>query len=68
MVFNPHDQFEELRKQGVYDGMREKIGRRDERLAGSRNPMLAKFGEKSEASQYSGRLVEEAWRCPYHRD
>lgn len=68
MVFNPHDQFEALRKQNIYDGMREKIARRDEELAGSRNPMLQSFGEKSEAVQYSGRTVEKGWRCPFHRE
>ena len=40
MVFNLHDQFETLRAQGKYEGMREKIMVRDEALAGSRNPML----------------------------
>lgn len=67
LVFNPHEQFEQLREQGLYDGMREKIGKRDEALAGSRNPMLHTFGEASEAVQYSGRLVDGAWRCPFHR-
>ena len=38
---------------------------RDEQLAGSRNPMLARFGETSEARQYSGRLVGRDWRCPF---
>jgi FPC/CPF motif-containing protein YcgG len=37
MVFNPHAQFEALRAQGKYEGMREKIMVRDEALAGSRN-------------------------------
>ena len=67
IVFNPHGQFETLRDQGLYGGLKEKIGRRDEALAGSRNPMLQGFGEGSEAPQYSGRIVEESWACPYHR-
>lgn len=66
MVFNLHDQFERLRAEGKYEGMREKILARDEALAGSRNPMLARHGESSEARQYSGRAVDEAWRCPFH--
>jgi hypothetical protein len=66
MIFNLHDQFEVLRAQGKYEGMREKIMVRDEALAGSRNPMLARHGEASEARQYSGRVVEESWRCPFH--
>ena len=65
MVFNLHDQFEVLRAQGKYEGMREKIMVRDEALAGTRNPMLQRHGEASEARQYSGRAVEPEWRCPF---
>ncbi|WP_070157723.1 guanitoxin biosynthesis heme-dependent pre-guanitoxin N-hydroxylase GntA [Sphingobium phenoxybenzoativorans] len=70
LVFNLHDQFEKLREQGKYEGMREKILERDEALAGSRNPMLMRFGEGSEARQYSGRRVDESWEAPfeYHGD
>lgn len=67
IVFNPHDQFERLREEGIFGGLKEKISRRDEALAGSRNPMLGDFGERSEAPQYSGRAVDGTWRCPYHR-
>jgi uncharacterized protein len=49
-----------------YEGMREKILVRDEALAGSRNPMLARHGDASEARQYSGRAVEDGWKCPFH--
>jgi FPC/CPF motif-containing protein YcgG len=66
MVFNLHDQFERLRADGKYESMREKILVRDEALAGSRNPMLAPHGASSEARQYSGREVDEGWRCPFH--
>ena len=65
MVFNLHDQFETLRAQGKYEGMREKIMVRDEALAGSRNPMLVRHGQASEARQYSGRVVDADWRCPF---
>jgi FPC/CPF motif-containing protein YcgG len=65
MVFNLHDQFEILRAEGKYEGMREKIMVRDEALAGTRNPMLARHGEASEARQYSGRAVGDAWQCPF---
>ncbi len=65
MVFNLHDQFETLRAQGRYEGMREKILVRDEALAGSRNPMLARHGDASEARQYSGRVVDADWACPF---
>lgn len=65
MIFNLHDQFETLRRQGKYENMREKIMVRDEALAGTRNPMLARHGEQSEARQYSGREVGGEWRCPF---
>ena len=65
MVFNLHDQFELLRADGRYEGLREKILVRDEALAGTRNPMLARHGESSEARQYSGRAVDPAWQCPF---
>lgn len=65
MVFNLHDQFERLRAEGRYEGMREKIMVRDEALAGSRNPMLSRHGDASEARQYSGRAVGGDWKCPF---
>ncbi|WP_174296462.1 guanitoxin biosynthesis heme-dependent pre-guanitoxin N-hydroxylase GntA [Sphingomonas bacterium] len=65
MVFNLHDQFEQLREQGRYEKLRESILDRDVALAGSLNPMLARHGTVSEARQYSGRAVEEDWRCPF---
>ena len=64
MVFNLHNQFEQLRAQGRYEKRRDAILQRDEVLAGSRNPMLSQHGEVSEARQYSGRLVDAGWRCP----
>ncbi|WP_260598614.1 guanitoxin biosynthesis heme-dependent pre-guanitoxin N-hydroxylase GntA [Sphingomonas endolithica] len=66
MVFNLHDQFETLRAQNKYENMREKIMVRDEAIAGTRNPMLSRHGETSEARQYSGRVVDEDWKCPFH--
>ncbi len=65
MVFNLHDQFERLRAEGRYEGLREKIMMRDEALAGDRNPMLTRHGDMSEARQYSGRMVSEDWSCPF---
>jgi uncharacterized protein len=65
LVFNLHDQFERLRDEGLYERMRDRILERDLALAGDLNPMLSRFGETSEARQYSGRLVEDGWRCPF---
>jgi FPC/CPF motif-containing protein YcgG len=67
MIFNLHDQFETLREQNRYEKLRSAILTRDEDLAGSINPMLARHGSTSEARQYSGRAVSDAWNCPYHR-
>ena len=67
MVFNLHDQFEVLRAQGRYEKLRGSILARDEALAGTMNPMLARHGEASEARQYSGRAVNDDWACPFSR-
>jgi FPC/CPF motif-containing protein YcgG len=64
LVFNLHDQFEQLRADGRYDGLRERIAERDLSYSGSLNPMLATHGQASEARQYSGRAVGEDWLCP----
>jgi len=66
MVFNLHDQFEQLREDGRYERMRQAILTRDEALAGDVNPMLSRYGEISEARQYSGRMVGEDWTCPFN--
>ncbi len=65
LVFNLHDQFEQLRQQGRYERMRETILERDVSLSGSVNPMLRRHGEGSEARRYSGRAVGDKWCCPY---
>lgn len=65
LVFNLHDQFTNLRAEGLYDTMRARILARDEALAGSINPMLSRHGEASEARQYSGRQVDADWQCPF---
>ncbi|KQZ73264.1 hypothetical protein ASE06_12745 [Sphingopyxis sp. Root214] len=65
LIFNLHDQFEQLRASGVYDKMRSTILARDVALAGDVNPMLARHGTMSEARQYSGRAVGSDWVCPF---
>ena len=65
LVFNLHDQFERLREEGLYDRLRATILARDLTLNGSQNPMLSRFGETSEARQYSGRAVTSDWTCPF---
>lgn len=66
LVFNLHDQFERLRADGRYDGIRDAIVTRDTEIEGTQNPMLKKFGTSSEARQYSGRAVDDQWKCPFH--
>ena len=65
LVFNLHWQFERLRQMKVYTRVRDTIRRRDLQKNGSVNPMLVDFGTKSEAPQYSGRKVENDWKCPF---
>lgn len=66
LVFNAHSQFERLRERNQFERMREVIRARDYNLQGSINPNLSDFGERSEALQYSGRAVDESWRCPFN--
>ncbi len=66
LVFNPHAQFDRLRENGQYDRMQKTIRAREIKLQGSLNPNLSDFGAQSEARQYSGRAVEENWKCPFH--
>lgn len=66
MVFNPHAQFDRLRELEQYERLQKTIRTREMKLQGSLNPNLSDFGTQSEARQYSGRAVEENWKCPFH--
>lgn len=66
MVFNPHAQFDRLRQLNQYERLQRTIRARELKLQGSLNPNLSDFGTQSEARQYSGRAVEENWKCPFH--
>jgi FPC/CPF motif-containing protein YcgG len=65
LVFNPHAQFEKLRASNKYTAMKDAVRKRDVKLSGSVNPMLADFGESSEAFQYSGLRYDSNWKCPF---
>jgi FPC/CPF motif-containing protein YcgG len=65
LVFNAHQQFEDLRRDGRFDGLQRGIRKRDLVLQGSPNGNLTNYGEHSEARQYAGRIVEEDWTCPF---
>lgn len=65
LAFNPHSQFEKLREMGAFEHIKKRIRHRDKKLQGSINPMLKDFGNDSEAKQYSGRTVNDQWKCPF---
>lgn len=65
LVFNLHWQFEKLRDMKTYDRVKKRIRKRDKKLQGHINPVLEDFGDNSEAKQYSGRQIEEDWKCPF---
>src|SRR5690606_32805868 len=67
MVFNLHGQFEQLRHRALYEKMKHTIREREVSYDGTINPMLRDHGEGLEAPQYSGREVDEHWKCPFHR-
>ena len=65
LAFNLHSQFEGLRSRGKFETMKKAIRKRELNFQGSINPMLSDYGDASEARQYSGRVVEKDWRCPF---
>lgn len=65
LVFNSHLQFNRLKADGRYAKMQAATRERDLGLQGSINPNLADHGQASEARQYSGRPVGNAWKCPF---
>ncbi len=65
IAFNFHDQFVQLRASGKYDRLQRLIRARDVALQGDANPVLAGFGDASEARQYSGRAMGAEWSCPF---
>lgn len=65
LVFNPHAQFEQIRTNGRYDNLRDTIRTRDVAYSGSVNPMLQNFGTASEVYQYTGKVYDNAWQCPF---
>lgn len=66
IVFNPHEEFERLKRTGKYEPMKKTVRRRDELYSGSVNPMLTDFGEAPEVIQYSGKQYDSTWKCPLH--
>lgn len=65
LVFNPHNQFEELRRIDKYTSLQRVIRSRDKLYSGTINPTLTDFGELSEVFQYTGLKYDANWKCPY---
>lgn len=66
MAFNLHRQFEQLRELDLYEKMKQTIRDREINYDGAINPMLDDHGVGLEAPQYSGRKVDQSWKCPFH--
>jgi FPC/CPF motif-containing protein YcgG len=62
LVFNFHEQFEAMKASGRYAKLQAAIRQRDISLQGDINPVLAQFGDSSEARQYSGK---NGGGCPF---
>lgn len=67
LAFNAHRQFRSLRETGHFQRIQNEVRKRELAIQGSLNPNLAEFGTASEARQYAGRKIDDAWRCPFHR-
>lgn len=65
LVFNAHEQFENLKDAGTFERLQEQIRTREVKLDGGLNVNLSDYGHHSEARQYSGRPAEETWQCPF---
>jgi FPC/CPF motif-containing protein YcgG len=65
LIFNLHDQFTRLKADGRYQQLQKVVRERDAEQNGDINPMVANFGDASEARQYSGRRVGDDWQCPF---
>lgn len=64
IVFNPHEQFENLRRKGIFKKIRNLIRTKDELLQGEKNPMLSDFGGRSEVFQYLGVVYPDGAQVP----
>lgn len=64
LIFNPHAEFEKLRRLNRYTKMKDVVRKRDIKYSGSINPTLYDFGEASEVYQYSGIEYDSGWTCP----
>ena len=68
IVFNPHQQFENLRRSGRFHKIRNRIRKKDFELQGAPNPMLQDFGVESEIFQYLGRVYHSPDEIPFLKE
>ena len=64
IIFNPHAQFESMKKTNKYEMIRQAVRKRDIALSGSVNPMLNDYGISPETMQYSGKNYSLPFQCP----
>jgi FPC/CPF motif-containing protein YcgG len=64
LIFNPHAQFEEMKKTNKYYMIQQAVRKRDLVFSGSINPMLNDHGKSPETLQYSGKNYKEPLQCP----
>jgi FPC/CPF motif-containing protein YcgG len=65
LLFNVHDQFNQLREKGIFEKFRDRVRKNDTALQGHVNPASIDFGAQSEAIQYTGLIHSETWKCPF---
>jgi FPC/CPF motif-containing protein YcgG len=65
VAFNSHRNFALLKAEGTFPGLQRRIQSKEILIQGSLNPNLAGFGDAAQSRQYSGRAVEQTWRCPF---
>lgn len=64
MVFNAHQQFQQLRKKQLFTRYQKQIRQREKHFHGSMNPNIEFYDHLSEARQYPGDKATLNWRCP----
>ncbi len=64
IVFNPHAQFETLKKTNKYKSLQSVVRKRDIAFSGSINPMLNDHALSPEIAQYSGKNYGNSFTCP----
>jgi len=65
IVFNTHEQFDNLRREGIFEKFRDGVRKKDKELQGYVNPAAEDVGVVSEAIQYTGIIDNPSWKCPF---